>query len=184
MFDSLKWLGYTTVLLVLAVDVPATEAQPVASSLEQLRTLVRVGDEVTVGDVQGRELRGVIAEVTSSSLGLVVGGNRIDFPATDLDTVSRRDSRWSGTLWGLAVGGALGIYIEKGLAGEYGRDDVGYGSLVVPLAALGAGLGFATDAMIKGRQVVYARPASSTKGLIVSPVWSLQHKAIYVSRRF
>jgi hypothetical protein len=184
MFDNHRWLSCAAVPLLLVVGVSMTKAQDVAGSFEQLRELVRVGDKVTVTDVQGREMQGSIAEVSSSSLGLVVGGNRTDFSETDLDTVSRRDSRWNGTLWGLAVGAALGAWFEKGLADEYGRDDIGYGEMVVPFAGLGAGIGFAVDAMIKGRRPIYARARSSTKNTTVSPVCNIQRKGIFVSLRF
>jgi hypothetical protein len=184
MFDGYKRPTCTTVLLVLAVGIPTTEAQEVAHSLGQLRQLVRVGDKVIVTDGQGRETQGSIAEISSSSLGLIVNGARTDFSATDLDTVGRRDSRWTGTLWGLVVGAALGIWFEKGLADEYGRDDIGYGSMVVPFAGLGAGLGFAVDAMIKGRRIVYTRAGSSTNTATVAPVWNSRRKGMFVSLQF
>jgi hypothetical protein len=142
MFDDHKRLICTTVLLVLAVCIPTTEAQEVAHSLDQLRQRVRVGDKVIVTDLQGRETQGSIAEISASSLGLIVGGARTDFSETDLGTVGRRDSRWNGTLWGLVVGAALGMSFEKGLANEYGRDDIGYGSVVLPLKAIVRGYSF------------------------------------------
>lgn len=91
--------GCATLLLVLAVGVPITgEAQEIASSLDDLRALVKVGDDVIVSDLQGRETQGRIVGISPSSLGLIVGGVRTDFAADALDTVSRRDSRWNGTL--------------------------------------------------------------------------------------
>jgi hypothetical protein len=59
----------------------------------------------------------------------------MDFAEADLARVSRRDSRWNGTLWGLAAGVALGVWLEASLAEEYGRDGMGYGEVLVPLAA-------------------------------------------------
>jgi hypothetical protein len=163
MFNDHKRLSCATLVVVVAVGIPfTTEAQEVASSLDQLRQLVKVGDTVIVTDLQGRQIRGSIAEISSSSLGLIVGGARTDFSESDLDTVSRRDSRWNGTLWGLAIGAAVGLSFEKSLSHEYGRDDIGYGSVVVPFAGLGASVGFAVDAMIKGRRIIYASRRSST----------------------
>lgn len=184
MFEDRKWLTCTTVLLVLVVGVPTTGAQEVAHSLDQLSPLVRVGDRVIVTDQQGRETQGTIAEISSASLGLIVSGTRTDFSEADLDTVGRRDSRWNGTLLGLAVGATIGIWFEKGLADEYGRDDISYGSVVVPFAGLGAGIGFAVDAMIKGRRIIYTRAGSSTRNATVAPVWNIRRKGIFVSLQF
>jgi hypothetical protein len=183
MFDSQMWLSCAAVPLLLVLDASMTEAQDVASSFEQLRSLVRVGDSVTVTDVMGREMQGTIAELSSSSLALTAYGTRTDFSEGDLETVSQRDSRWNGTFWGLAVGAGLGALFEKSLVDEYGRDDIDYGSGVVPFAAIGAGIGFAVDAMIKGRRVLYAKSRTSTRAT-VAPLWSAQRKEILVSLRF
>jgi hypothetical protein len=184
MVDAHEWIRCTTVLLVLVLAVPTTEAQEVAHTLDQLRQIVTVGDKVIVTDLQGRETHGSIAEISSSSLGLITRGGRTDFAETDLDTVGQRDSRWNGTLWGLAIGGALGIWLEKSFADEYGRDDIGYGSVVLPFAGLGAGVGFAVDAIKKGRRILYARAGSATTNATVVPVWTMQRKAILLSLRF
>jgi hypothetical protein len=184
MLDNHKSLGCTAVLLLLVVGVSMTEAQEVAGSFEQLRSLVRVGDRVTVTDVMGREMQGTIAELSSSSLALVVGTTQTEFFEADLESVSQRDSRWNGTLWGLAVGAVLGAALEKSLVDEYGRDDIGYGSVVVPFAGIGVGVGFAVDAMIKGRRVVYSMPRTSTRDATISPVWNTRRKGILVSLRF
>ena len=184
MFHNQRWIGYAVVLPLLVVSVPMTEAQGAPGSLEQLRSLARVGDRVTVTDVMGREIQGTISELSSSSLALMVGKTRTELSETELETISRRDSRWNGTLWGLAVGAVLGASLEKSLVDEYGRDDIGYGSAVVPLAGIGAGIGFAVDAMIKGRRVIYSRPRTSTRDAMVSPVWNTGRKGMFVSLRF
>jgi hypothetical protein len=184
MVDEHGWITCTTVLLVLALVVPTTAAQEVAHSLDQLRQIVTVGDKVIVTDLQGRETHGSIAEISSSSLGLITDGVRTDFAETDLDTVGQRDSRRNGTLWGLATGVALGMWFEMSLAHEYGRDDIGYGSVVLPFAGLGAGIGFALDAIKKGRRILYARVGSATTNATVVPVWTRQRKAILLSLRF
>ena len=179
-----KWLNCTTVLLFLAVGASSTEAQETADSLDQLRHLVQVGDHGTLMDVQGHEMQGTIAEISPLSLGLIVGETRVDFAGTDLETVSRRDSRWNSTLWGLAGGAAFGAWAEKGLAGEYGRGGVGYGSVVLPFAGLGAGIGFFTDAMVRGQHVIYARAPDFANNTLISPIWSSRRKGVSASLRF
>ena len=170
--------------LLLTVGVQRAEAQGEAGSLEQLRSLVKVGDKVTVTDVAGREVEGTIAEVSSSSLVLVVDRTRTDFIESALGTVSKRDSRWNGTLWGLVVGAALGASLERAFVGEYGRDDVGYGSVAVPFAALGSAVGFSIDALMKGQRIIYMRSAASSKTAKVSPVLDTRRKGIFVSLQF
>ena len=127
MFGDHHWLTCTTIVLVLAVAIPTSEAQEVAHSLDQLRQLVGVGDKVIVTDQQGRETQGSVVELSSSSLRLLVGGIPTDVAEEALDTVSRRDSRWNGTLCGLGIGGVLGAWLNRGLVKEYGREDIGVG---------------------------------------------------------
>lgn len=138
------------------------ETQGVAGSFEELRAVVKPGDTVIITDNVGRDIQGQIAALSSSSLELLVTRIRTKFAETDVDTISRRDSRWNGTLWGLVVGATLGTLFEKGLGSEYG----GYydGSFTVLFGAVGSGVGFATDAMIRGRRLVYSNPARLTTG--------------------
>lgn len=152
---SLKWAMAVAVLLVAAV--PAIEAQEMAGSFEELRSRVSVGDRVTVIDTAGRETAGRIRTLSASALALTVDGAQTDFAEADVATVSRRDSRWNGTIWGLVAGAVLGVSFEKSLANEYGRDDIGRGSAIVPFALIGSGIGFVVDALIKGHRVIYVR---------------------------
>jgi len=184
MFHRVQWLGCTAALLVLALAVRTAEAQDVTDSLDQLRGLVKVGDQVIATDVHGREMQGSVAEVSSSSLGLVMAGHRIDLSLADLDTVSRRDSRLNGTFLGLAIGAGLGALFEKSLADEYGREDVGYGSAVLPIAGMGAGIGFVVDAMIRGRRIIYRKASGTTTNVMISPVWNSHRQSIVVTLRF
>ena len=146
-----------------------------------------VGDKVTVTDVMGREMQGTIAELSSSSLALVVGATQTEIAEADVETISRRDSRWNGTLWGLGAGGVLGALLDRGLVEEYGRDDISAGSsasFIATAAGIGAGIGFAVDAMIKGRRVIYTRRRASTRDVTVSPEWNTRRKGILVSLGF
>jgi hypothetical protein len=181
-------LSYATVLPLLLLGVSVAESQGVAGSFAQLNSQVTVGDKVTVTDVKGREMQGTIAELSASSLALVVGKTRTEFVVADVDTVSRRDSHWNGTLWGLAAGGVLGALLDRSLVEEYGRDDISPGSslsLVATAAGVGAGIGFGIDAMIKGRRVIYSRPRPSIGGnATVLPIWRPERKHVLVSLRF
>ena len=187
MFHNQKSLGCAAVLLLPLFGVSIAEGQEVASSFEQLRSRVSVGDKVTVTDVMGREMQGTIADLSSSSLALVVGKTQTEFFEADVETVSRRDSRWNGTLWGLGLGGVLGATLDKSLVEEYGRDDISSGSsvaFIATAAGIGAGIGFAVDAMIKGRRVIYSRPRTSMRrNATLLPMWGTRRKGIFVSLR-
>jgi hypothetical protein len=172
-------------LFVLGVSI--AEGQELAGSFEQLRSRVSVGDNVIVADVMGREVRGTITDISVSSLVLVVGKDRIEFVEADVETVSRRDSRWNGTLWGLGTGAVLGALMDKGLVEEYGREDIQVGesvAFIVEASGIGAGVGFAVDALIKGRRVVYMRSPSTRGTASVSPMWGPSRRGILVSLRF
>jgi len=181
-------VGAGAVLLILLLGVSITEAQDLTGSFEQLRTRVVAGDSVTVTDVMGREMRGTIAELSASSLVLLVGKTRTVFVEADVDTVSRRDSRRNGTLWGLGVGGVLGVLLDRSLVKEYGRDDISAGSsasFITTAAGIGAGIGFAVDALMKDQQVIYSRPRKSTRmSAEVFATWSHRRQSISVLLKF
>jgi hypothetical protein len=181
-------VGCAAVLALLSVGVSIAEGQAVASSFEQLRSRLTVGDKVTVTDVTGRERQGTIAELSSSSLVLVVGKTRTELFGSDVETVSQRDSRWNGTLWGLGAGGLLGALLDRSLVEEYGREDISSGasvSFIATVAGIGAGIGFAIDAMIHGRRVIYSRAGTSMRrNATVLPMWAPRRKGIFVSLGF
>ena len=188
MFHNQKALSYAAVLPVLLLGVSVAESQEVGGSFAHLRSQVTVGDKVTVTDVMGREMQGTIAELSSSSLALIVGNTRTEFVVADVETISRRDSRWNGTLWGLGAAGVVGVLLDRSLVEEYGRDDISLGSsvsLVATAAGIGAGIGFGVDAMIKGWRVIYSRPRPSMGGnATVLPMWRPGLKGVLVSLRF
>jgi len=187
LFSNRGSLACAVVVQLLVLGVEVTEGQDVAGSFEQLRSQVSIGDDVTVTDVTGREVRGTITELSSSSLALVVGTTQMEFLEADVETVSLRDSRWNGTCWGLGAGVVLGVLLDRSLVAEYGRDDISGGSSVALIAAaagMGAGAGFAVDAMIGRRRIIYTKASSPTKSATVLPVWSGRRKGLFVSLRF
>lgn len=161
-------------------------AQDVASSFEQVRELVKPGDNVVVVDLHGRSTRGTVVEITSSAIVLIAGATRVDIPEADLATIGRPDSRWTGALWGLGIGAALGVWIDRGLVKEYGREDIGAGesaAFIAQAAGIGAGIGFIVDALVKGQRLIYSSARAST-GATFAPVWTRKRKGVLVSLRF
>jgi hypothetical protein len=178
----------TIVTLLLALSVSTVEGQQVAGSFEQLRARVAVGDTVTVIDVQGRETSGTITDLSVSSLTLMMDRAEKEFLEADVERVSRRDSRWNGTLWGLGVGGVLGAWADHGLVDEYGREDISVGEsveFIAVAAAVGAGIGFAVDALIGGKQLLYSRSGNSMRrDATIVPTVSGRRRGIFLSVRF
>ena len=97
----------------------AAQAQEVATSFEELRFLVEPGETVTVTDANGRESSGKIAELSTSSLGLLMNKTRRDLQESEVMVIRQRrpDSLANGAKWGFAAGAAFGLIF--GLTGEY-----------------------------------------------------------------
>jgi len=57
--------------VLLTLVVTRADAQQLAGSFEQLRVLVKPGEKIRVIDRAGQEVRGTVAELSSSSLALV-----------------------------------------------------------------------------------------------------------------
>jgi hypothetical protein len=165
--------------------VPTVEAQELATSLEQLRVLVKLGDSVRVTDGTGQETRGTIAELASASLTLVAGGNRRAFLENDIRTIRQRrpDSLSNGAKWGFGIGAGLGLLGGLAVVAQYDGDDA---AVILPTVALlyggiGAGVGVGIDAMITGTRVIYARPAGSSARRTISPLVTPSRKGVLVS---
>jgi hypothetical protein len=188
LFDRYTSLSCIIVVLLFVLGVSITEGQEIAGSFEQLQPRASVGDHVTVTDVTGREVRGTITQLSFSSLTLLVGQSKTDFFEAEVETISVRDSRWNGTVWGLGVGGVLGAWVDRGLVKEYGREDISVGEsvkFIAGAAGVGAGIGFGVDAMIRGRRLIYSRAQKSIQGnTTVLPTWGSRRKAIFVLLRF
>jgi hypothetical protein len=157
--------------VLLTLVVTRADAQQLAGSFEQLRVLVKPGEKIRVIDRAGQEVRGTVAELSSSSLALVVAGERRQFVESDIDAIRARraDPLANGTKWGLAVGGGFGLLVGISFAAE-----VGDSGAVIPVFALiygglGAGVGAGIDALISGDHIIFARSGSSAK-VAVRPI--------------
>jgi hypothetical protein len=188
MFGRSPSVGITILMLLIALGGSLAQAQEPVHWFEQLRLRTAVGQSVIVTDVQGREVHGTIADLSASALTLDVRGTRTQFLETDVERIGRRDSRWNGTLWGLGTAAVLGASLDRALVKEYGREDISVGesvAFITQTAAVGAGIGFAVDALIKGRRILYSRSASSTRSRpVVMPVWFGHRAGIFVSVAF
>lgn len=144
----------------------AGQAQELAGSFEQLRVLVKTGDTVRVTDSRGQQLRGSIAELSSSSLALQIADSRRTFLESDIAAIHQRrnDSLANGAKWGFVVGVGLGVLGGIAIVSEY--DDGG--AALIPIlglvyGAIGAGAGAGVDAMYRSEQAIYAPRAAPSK---------------------
>ena len=170
----------------LTASATAGQAQELAGSFDQLRVLVKTGDRVRVTDSRGQDVRGSIADVSSSSLALTVGGTRRTFLEADIAAIHQRrnDSLANGAKWGFVVGAGLGVLGGITIASEY---DEG-GAVFIPIlglvyGAMGAGAGAGIDAMHRGEQPIYAARRASTK-VALRPILTADRKGVLASLAF
>ena len=173
------------ILLGAATDA---RAQEVAGTFDQLRVLVKAGDTISVTDNAGRELTGKIAELSSTSLALLVGGQRHDLPAAEVNTIRQRrgDPLANGAKWGFGIGATLGLLGGLAVANESDDDSdaafVVFGTLFY--AGVGAGIGAGLDALIASRQVIYARRSSASARLTLKPFATRRRQGAMVAIAF
>lgn len=144
------WCGVFTLLLAL----PKAHAQEATTSFDELGHLVQGGDTISITDTKGRDIRGKLEGLTSSSLTLMVDGQSQHFETSHVNTIRERhfDSLENGALWGFGAGAgtgsALGVLADGAVHPFF--------SLL--FGAIGSGIGVAVDAAIQGEHTIYARP--------------------------
>jgi hypothetical protein len=168
----LSWMP--VVLVLVHAGSAAVDAQEVAGTFDQLRVLVKPGDKITVADDTGREMSGTIAELSPTSLALLVDGRRHDVQATSVDTIRQRrsDPLANGAKWGLGIGAGLGLAAGLALSSEYdeGTDGAFVAFATLIYGGLGAAVGVGVDALISGNQIIYARRTTPSARFRVRPV--------------
>jgi hypothetical protein len=172
--------------LLLTLFANASGAQQLAASFGQLRVLVKPGDKVSVTDRTGREVQGAVAELSSSSLAILVEGSRRSFLESDIDAISQRrpDSLANGAKWGFAVGAGLGVLAGIALTTEYNEA----GAALIPLLGLayggmGAGAGVGIDALMSSNRMIYARGDSASK-VTFHPMLTSRRRGVLASIAF
>jgi hypothetical protein len=173
--------------LMLIVPTATVGAQEAASSFDQLRMLVKAGDTVTVTDTSGHEIKGKIAEISSSSLALATKDGRSTLAEGDVTTISkqRHGSLATGAKWGLGVGGGLGLIVALSFLGDGCSDCAAYAVVSGGLyAGLGTGIGVGVSAATMHRKTLFSRPGAAPSKLTVSPLLTHSRKGVLVSYGF
>lgn len=178
-------LCVTTSVVISVMIVSAAEAQNLAGSFEQLQVLVKPGDIISVTDTTGRELKGRISSLSSTSLALLIDGTRRDLSESDITTIrqNRQDSVADGAKWGLGIGAGLGLAAGVALASGDGTASPLIPILAMVYGGLGAGVGAGLDALMMSNQVIYYKPNSAAR-LSISPLVTRERKGVLFSVGF
>src|SRR5262245_58659044 len=124
----------------------------------------RAGEEVIVTQAgSGEELRGHLVELSSSSLAILVDGQRREVPIDQVLRIDgRKDSLKNGTLIGLGVFAGLAALSCPSI------DSAGWCAYSIGInAGLGAAIGAGIDALHKGRTPIYVKAGKSASALQV-----------------
>jgi hypothetical protein len=177
-----KWLA--AAVWVLLLPIPA-RAQEVASTLEQLRVLVRPGDNLAVTDAAGQELRGKVFELSSTSLVMETRGQRHEFFGDDIRRITQphHADLGTGARWGFGVGASFGVLMMATMYGECRGCATWAIANAVAVGGVGASVGVGIAASITDQRVIYSRPSRPVK-VAVAPLIDRERQGISVSLQF
>jgi hypothetical protein len=171
----------TIVVLTLFSSIKPAEAQSQQSGA--LEALLTPGLTIWIAEAGQPEVKAQVAGVSRDVLTLRNGASE---RAVRIRDVRRVRVRVSDPIWNGAVIGA-GAAIATGLSlcvatepWENCRDDVGP---IARIGAVGAGIGIAIDALVRGRRSIYDAPVPAAEVQVV-PVFLGQRTALHVVWRF
>jgi hypothetical protein len=150
-----------SILAAFLILVPGlAAAQSIAGSFEELRRTLKTGQTVIVTDSSGERIRGRVADVSPSSLKILVPGART-FAEGSVSEIRRPPSSKKGAIIGGATGAGLAIW-------DYSIDtsEPDNAKITAVLISMGTAIGAGIDAMInkRGKVIFRARP----KGVLLS----------------
>jgi hypothetical protein len=169
------WIMWAVFLILVPSHAPA---QPVATSFEELRQILKRDQTVVVTDANGQRTKGKVAEVSPSSLVVLTPEARA-FAEGTITEIRAADPLRNGTLIGAGIGTGLAMW-------DYLIDPSEPGNAVIFTAAigLGAAIGAGIDALVnKGGKVLYASPRRKS-ALMFSPFLGKDRQGALVSVRF
>jgi hypothetical protein len=161
-------------------------AQMVASSFDQLGGRLKTGRTVVITEEGGRKTTGAIADLSESSLKLLVNGREQEFDGSRVRQITeRRRNTAFGAANGLAVGAVLGVIVGAMAPECFGCSKGGLiavGALM--LGGMGAGAGAAIGAATTSERLVYRPRPQPASTLVVAPFVSAQATGVRASLRF
>ncbi len=161
MFNN-RFFAFSGLLMILVLLASAGAfAQEPATSLDQLKLLLKQGDRITVVDSSGKTIKGQIERIAPDTLDVRTNGEIRSFTDSNLRQITRRkaDSALNGTLIGAGIGFGATLPFFLGLA-EHDEKGTAVAAACV-WGLIGAGIGALTDVAVQGKQTVYVRPKTS-----------------------
>jgi hypothetical protein len=153
-------------------------------SFEELQRSL-LGETIFVTDESGRQTRGVVVDVSASTL-VVSSPERRTFAQDTIREIRRPDRLWNGMLIGLAAGIVPGLFLGRVSCGEGPSGTCTSGPIKGALfvGGIGAAIGVAIDEFVKrpGR-IVYVS-SQKTRPVMLSPLLGKDRQGVLVSVRF
>jgi hypothetical protein len=170
-------------LAVFVILAPTTApAQTVASSFEQLRQVLKNGQAVVVTDANGQRTKGKVADVSPSSLVILIPEART-FAEGAVAEITGPDTLRNGALAGVGVGVGAGLAMVAAMCAD--GPDCGPSVQVVGIAAgIGAAIGAGIDALLNNGGRVLYRSRQQTFRLTISPLAGGHGQGVLASVRF
>lgn len=166
-------------LAVFVVLAPSrAPAQTVANSFEELQQILTKGQTIVVIDATGPRTKGRVADVSPSSLVVVIPEART-FTEGTVTEIRTTDPLRNGALIGAGIGTGFAMW-------DYLIDpsEPGNAAIFAVAIGLGAAIGIGIDALVnKGGRLLYASPRR-TRGVTLSPLLGKDRQGALVSVRF
>jgi len=171
-----------------ALAASGVSAQELAGNFDQLRVLIKAGDNVGVRDAQGQEVRGRLLDLSPGSIAVVSGGVRREFAVSDVDvvTASRHGNLATGAKWGFGTGAGFGaLMILQAMPSGRCYDCGAYlVASTLYLGGIGAGIGVGISAMTTSQKVIFAKSGNDGRTLSMAPIVDRDRKGVMLSARW
>ncbi len=182
-----------TLAVTLSITALASaQEQPsprVARSFQDLSAQVEPGANVSVMVTNGNEITGTITEISASSLGLMVGQNRLDLPESNVLRIEGpRDPLWDGVAIGAGVAfGSIVVSLAAAGCSEscFESPDVWAG--IAFSTGVGAGIGLWVDWARVSRELIFLSPGPNPPtgaAVSLSPLLARDKKGLILSVSF
>jgi hypothetical protein len=169
----------SSALAVLVILAPSpAPAQTASNSFEELRQVLKKGQTVVVTDATGQRTKGKVADLSPSSLVVLVPEART-FTEPTVSEIRVTDPVSNGALIGAAIGAGFATW-------DYLIDPSEPGNAVVFTVAIGLGtaVGAGIDALVnRGGKLLYTSPRPIRR-VTISPAIGKDRQGALVSVRF
>ena len=180
----LAMVAAVTVIIVMPSQSAAQEPpETPPAALQHLSLLVNPGDRITVTDDTGRELQGILMDLSPSALSVLVAGTRYDLQRARLTVIRKRrqDSVKNGALLGFLAGAGFAV---AGLAtSDHQFHPVQWALIPVGMGFTGLIIGVAVDSVITKSTLIFSKKRSIRR-VSVAPLVSRDRKGVTVSLGF